>query len=61
MTELALSTESYRYVDVGSKLLGVALVAGALETGIASAPGIALAFAGAVSGVSTVFLTEELE
>jgi hypothetical protein len=42
-----------------TKLAGVALIGGALETGIVSAPGLALALAGAVLGVSTVFVTEE--
>ena len=59
VTDVALSGRTYRIVDVVTKLVGLALIAGALETGIVSAPGQALAFVGALLGVSTVFVTEE--
>lgn len=59
MTDFTLTDRSYRYVDTGTKLAGVALLAGAFELGIASAPGAALALAGALFGVSTVFVTKE--
>jgi hypothetical protein len=59
VTDVALPGRTYRIVDMVTKLAGVALIGGALETGIVSAPGLALALAGAVLGVSTVFVTEE--
>ncbi|MFB6134415.1 MAG: hypothetical protein ABEJ55_05455 [Halanaeroarchaeum sp.] len=59
MSDLARSASSYRLVDAATKLAGVALLVGALELGIASAPGVALALVGAALGVSTVFVTEE--
>ncbi|MFW5905423.1 MAG: hypothetical protein ACOCUO_01085 [archaeon] len=59
MTDVALSGRTYRVLDVATKLVGVALLALALETGIASAPGLALALAGALLGVSTGFVSEE--
>ncbi|MGM0398015.1 MAG: hypothetical protein ACQEQY_03385 [Halobacteriota archaeon] len=59
MTDLALAGRTYRFLDAATKLAGVALLVGALELGIASAPGAALAIAGALFGVSTVFVTEE--
>ncbi|UWG48542.1 Uncharacterized protein HSRCO_2273 [Halanaeroarchaeum sp. HSR-CO] len=59
MTDVALAGRTYRFLDVATKLAGVALLVGALELGIASAPGATLALAGAVLGVSTVFVTEE--
>lgn len=58
MSEVVLGHRAYRAVDVATKLVGVALFAGALDLGIASAPGAALALAGVVLGVSTVFVTE---
>ncbi|MFB6085861.1 MAG: hypothetical protein ABEJ84_03495 [Halodesulfurarchaeum sp.] len=48
----------YRLLDAGTKLGGVALIAVGLETGIESAPGLALALVGVLLGVSTVFITE---
>lgn len=54
-----LSKGRYRWLDIGTKLGGVALFAAGLEAGIISAPGLALVFAGALLGVSTVFITEE--
>jgi hypothetical protein len=54
----ALPERRYRTVDAATKLVGVALVAGALEAGIGSAPGLALALAGVALGVCTVFITE---
>lgn len=59
MTDVALHGRTYRIVDVVTKLIGVVLIVAALETGIASAPGLALALVGALLGVSTVFVTEE--
>lgn len=59
MTDHALAGRTYRFVDAGTKLAGLALLVGALELGIASAPGAALALAGAALGVSTVFVMEE--
>jgi hypothetical protein len=49
----------HRLLDTASKLLGLALLSGALEVGIASAPGAVLAIAGIAAGVSTVFVSED--
>jgi hypothetical protein len=59
VSEVALSGRSYRLVDATTKLVGVGLLTGALEVGITSTPGVALALAGALLGVSTVFVTED--
>ncbi|MFB6071063.1 MAG: hypothetical protein ABEJ76_08565 [Halanaeroarchaeum sp.] len=59
MTELLLAGRTYRVVDVATKVAGVGLLAGGFELGIGSAPGVALALAGAAIGVSTVFVTEQ--
>lgn len=61
MTDLACSGQTYRIVDSATKLLGVGLLAGGLELGIVSAPGMALALAGAILGVSTVFVSEDTQ
>ncbi|MBS3761170.1 hypothetical protein [Halodesulfurarchaeum sp.] len=55
----AVSKRQYRWLDIGTKLGGVALFAAGLEAGIISAPGLLLVFTGALLGVSTVFITEE--
>ncbi|GGN87296.1 MULTISPECIES: hypothetical protein [Haloarcula] len=60
MTDLAtLSARQYRLLDATSKLLGVALVAGGLEAGGSTPPGLALALAGVACATATVFLTHE--
>lgn len=61
MAELALPVRRYRLVDAATKLLGVGLLAGAFDTGIASATGVTLALAGLALGVSTVFVTEDTQ
>ncbi|MDR5656432.1 hypothetical protein RH831_04460 [Halodesulfurarchaeum sp. HSR-GB] len=53
-----VSTRQYRWLDRLTKLGGVALLAGALETGIATAPGLALALAGVLLGGCTAICTE---
>jgi hypothetical protein len=55
---LSLSGRQYRRLDVLSKLVGLAAIALALDVGIASAPGLALAVTGLLVGVSTVFVTK---
>lgn len=57
MTAPGRSGRRYRLLDGATKLVGVGLLALALETGIDSTAGIALAIAGAALGVSTVFIT----
>lgn len=49
-----LDRRTYRWVDRATKLAGVATVAVALEAGIATGAGIALALAGAALALSTV-------
>ena len=61
MTEAVLSGRTYRLVDAATKLVGVGLLAGALEVGIVSTPGVALALAGALLGVSTVFVSDDTQ
>ena len=57
-TKRSLPSGTYRWVDITTKLGGLVLVAGGLEAGITSALGVALAFAGVLLGVSTVFITQ---
>lgn len=61
VANLALPARRYRLVDAATKLLGVGLLAGAFDAGIASATGAALALAGLALGVSTVFVTEDTQ
>lgn len=61
VTDLVFSGQTYRIVDTVTKLLGVGLLAGALELGIVSAPGMALVLAGGILGVSTVFVSEDTQ
>lgn len=61
MSEFVLTHRTYRYLDAATKLGGVGLLAVALEVGIASTQGVALALAGALLGVSTVFVTEDTQ
>ena len=53
----SIGRRQYRWLDVGTKLGGIALIAVGLETGIVSAPGLVFALAGVLLGVSTVFIT----
>jgi hypothetical protein len=55
---LALPSRTYRRVDTVTKLVGALAVAWALEAGIGSAAGIAVALVGAALAVCTVFITE---
>jgi hypothetical protein len=55
----SIGSRTYRWLDAGTKLAGVGVIAIGLETGIESAPGLALALAGALLGVSTVFITTQ--
>lgn len=57
----ALSDRQFRILDVATKLIGVALIAIGLETGIATAPGVGLVIAGVLLGVSTAFHMEETQ
>ncbi|MDZ7850519.1 MAG: hypothetical protein U5K70_06830 [Halodesulfurarchaeum sp.] len=57
--DLSVETDRYRWLDVGTKLAGVSVIAIGLETGIESAPGLAIALAGVLLGVSTVFITRQ--
>ena len=59
MAEAIRLGSRYRLLDRATKLAGLALLAGALEVGIASTPGLALALAGAALGVCTVFVSED--
>lgn len=52
-----LSPRTYRLVDRVTKLAGVALVAGGLEAGGASATGLTLGAIGTALAVTTVFLS----
>ncbi len=58
---LSGSDRAYRWLDVTTKLGGLGLIVGGLETGITSAPGLTLAFTGVLLGVSTVFITEDTQ
>ncbi len=55
----SVSKRRYRWLDIGTKLGGMGLLAAGLHVGITSALGVALALAGVVLGVSTVFVTED--
>lgn len=57
----SLPSKKYRWVDIVTKLAGLAFFAGGLETGITSALGLTLAFTGVLLGVSTVFITEDTQ
>lgn len=57
----SISRDIYRWLDIGTKLLGLALVVGALEVGITSALGLTLAISGVLIGICTVFITEETQ
>lgn len=59
MTEWSISRRTYRRLDTGSKLLGLALVAVALEIGGDSPTGLALAVVGAMCATATVFINNE--
>lgn len=61
VTDLVFSGQTYRIVDTVTKLLGVGLLAAALELGIVSASGMTLALAGGILGVSTVFVSEDTQ
>lgn len=56
MTELTLPARTYRRVDLATKLLGLGLVAVALELGAASPLGLACALLGVVAATITVFI-----
>ncbi|MFB6162269.1 MAG: hypothetical protein ABEJ86_02355 [Halococcoides sp.] len=59
MTEQTVSNRTYRRLDTASKLLGLALVAGALHVGLMSPFGLALAASGTVLATATVFIDHE--
>jgi len=59
MTEQAVSTRTYRRLDRAGKLLGLALVAGALEAGPTNPSGVALAVSGIALATATVFIDHE--
>lgn len=52
-----LAPRTYRLVDRITKLAGVALVAGGLEAGGATATGLALGAAGTALALTTVFIS----
>lgn len=53
----ALPARRYRWLDRGTKLLGVVLVAGGLAVGGHTVAGVALAAVGTGLGLLTVFVT----
>ncbi|WP_135661935.1 hypothetical protein [Halorhabdus rudnickae] len=55
----ALSGRTYRRVDTASKLLGLALVAAALEVGPTSTAGLALVVIGVTLATATVFIDNQ--
>ncbi|WEL17537.1 Uncharacterized protein SVXHr_1368 [Halorhabdus sp. SVX81] len=55
----ALSGWMYRRVDTASKLLGLAVVAAALEVGPMTAAGVTLAVIGATLATATVFIDSQ--
>lgn len=57
--EVELSPRQYRWLDRGTKLLGVALIAVGLEVGGDTVAGIALAALGVVLGLTTVIIDHE--
>lgn len=60
MTPVAtLPARRYRWLDRVTKLVGVGLIAGGLEVGGSTAPGVALAAAGVCIGLITVLLRSE--
>lgn len=59
MTEIALDSRTYRWVDVATKLGGLALVAVGLEFGGGTADGFALAVVGAALATITVFIEQQ--
>jgi hypothetical protein len=56
---LAVSARRYRWLDRGTKLTGVALIAGGLEVGGSTPTGIVLAMLGVAIGVSTVIIDKQ--
>jgi hypothetical protein len=56
MTEIRMSGKTYRRMDTASKLVGLALVAAALEVGPLTAAGLGLVVAGIAFGTITVFV-----
>ena len=56
-----ISRTNYRWLDIGTKLIGLALIVAGLESGITSALGLTLSVLGVLIGVSTVFITEETQ
>jgi hypothetical protein len=57
--DVALSPRRYRWVDRGTKLAGVALIAAGLEIGGATLAGIGLAALGVAFGLATVLIDEQ--
>lgn len=57
----ALTDRQFRYLDAGTKLAGVGIMAIGLAVGIETAPGLALVLAGVLLGVSTAFHTEDTQ
>jgi hypothetical protein len=57
----SLTDRQFRYLDAGTKLAGVAIMAIGLAVGIETAPGLVLAVAGVSLGVSTAFHTEDTQ
>jgi len=59
MTEIAISSRRYRWLDRASKLGGLALIAAGLDVGGTTLAGIALALAGTALGLLTVFVAKQ--
>jgi hypothetical protein len=57
--KVELSRRQYRWLDRGTKLLGVALIAVGLEVGGNTVAGVALAAVGVVLGLTTVIIDHE--
>ncbi|MFB6131602.1 MAG: hypothetical protein ABEJ28_12365 [Salinigranum sp.] len=58
-TPVTMSPRAYRFVDRLTKLLGVVLVAAALELGGGTPTGLVLGALGVAFGLSTVFIERE--
>lgn len=52
----SLTARQYRWLDRATKLAGVGLIAAGLHVGGSSTLGLALAVAGAVIGLTTIFI-----
>lgn len=53
---VTVPARTYRLLDYGTKLGGLALIAAGLEVGGSTVPGLVLGISGAALGLATVFI-----